>query len=204
MPVLKQTSPTGTGSVVCAPKPRPQKVAPSARTNTAVAPLGTPVSPATVGSEAAPDISARVRPVAAMTAAQWRDGMEPDWRHLRTASVPTPVSRAAASGPPSWSMIESTPIVMPGNLWEIISRRKGALPYSEFSSGNPTRGMLHIIGGVFLLETSHGPARAIHRSAQGVHESGKFGPHLDAADDPGQTEGRRHRRAAKGYRSRAG
>ena len=40
MPVLKQTSPTGAGARVWAPKPRPQNTAPSARTRAAVAPGG--------------------------------------------------------------------------------------------------------------------------------------------------------------------
>ena len=46
-------------------------------------------------------------PVAAMMAVQCFDGIARAWRHFRTASSPTPVSFAAASGPPSFSMMSS-------------------------------------------------------------------------------------------------
>ena len=123
MPVLKHTSPTGAGLPVCAPKPRPQNTEPSARTSAAVAPEGG-VFWADLGScmgalirlagspGGVPARSGKVRPVAAITAAQCLAGMDRDWRHLRTASGPTPVSLAAASAPPSFWMISSTLIVM--------------------------------------------------------------------------------------------
>ena len=44
------------------------------------------------------------RPVAAMIAGQWRDGMAPALRHFRMASVVTPVKVAAASAPPKRSI----------------------------------------------------------------------------------------------------
>src|SRR5215217_3920168 len=106
MPVLKQTSPTGAGVEECAPKPRPQNKLPSARTSTAVAPDGISSGSAVSGDEPSRR-SANVKPVAAITAYQWRDGTAPAWRHLRTASVLTPVRREAASAPPSRSRISS-------------------------------------------------------------------------------------------------
>ena len=43
--------------------------------------------PAPAAIRAAAERSASVRPVASMTAGQWRAGMACAWRHLRTASV---------------------------------------------------------------------------------------------------------------------
>ncbi len=80
--------------------------------------------------------SASARPVAAITAAQWRDGIDPAWRHLRTASVPTPVSRAAASAPPSRSMMDSTLVVMAATLWEEISHATRDSQFWEIFSGD--------------------------------------------------------------------
>ncbi len=84
-------------------------------------------------------------PVAVITAAQWREGMDPAWRHFRTASVPTPVRRAAASAPPSRSMIDSTLAVMAGNLWEVTSQRNRSARRWEFFSGKPTSAQLRIL-----------------------------------------------------------
>ena len=129
MPVLKQISPTGAVGPVWAPKPRPQNALPSASTRAAVAPGGT----SRVSGTASDGVSARgsavrsasVRPVAAITALQCCEGMAPAWRHLRTASVVTPVRRAAASAPPRRSMMSST-LVMLSYLWEKTSRRNPA------------------------------------------------------------------------------
>ena len=74
------------------------------------------------GKAGPPGRSDNARPVAAITAAQWRDGIDPAWRHLRTASVPTPVRRAAASAPPRRSMTLSTSMVMAAYLWELTSQ----------------------------------------------------------------------------------
>ena len=74
------------------------------------------------GAAEPPGRSDSVRPVAAMTAAQWRVGIDPAWRHLRTASVPTRARRAVASAPPSLSMIHSTLTAMAATLWEEISQ----------------------------------------------------------------------------------
>ena len=48
------------------------------------------------GAAGPPGRSDSARPVAAITAAQWRDGIDPAWRHLRTASVP----RRSGARPP--------------------------------------------------------------------------------------------------------
>ena len=174
MPVLKQTSPTGAGSAVCAPKPRPQNTVPSASTNAAVAPVGVGPPSGGVGSvrgaTTPPDRSDKARPVAAITAAQWRDGIDPAWRHLRTASVPTPVRRAAASAPPRRSTTESTLNVMRGTVWEVISQRNNP----QASPGNflrpPQPCHFAYSRESFFVGGCHEPARAVHRSAQGVDE----------------------------------
>jgi len=83
--------------------------------------LGTSVAISCTGwarIPAAPDRSDRSNPVAEITACQCRDGMARAWRHFRTASVLTPVSRAAASAPPSRSITSSTLTVMTRYLTE--------------------------------------------------------------------------------------
>src|ERR1700732_1170456 len=144
MPVLKQTSPTGADASVWAPNPRPQNTEPSARTSAAVAPCGTSFGSARGGGSewgavGPPDRSRRVRPVAVMTAAQWRAGMDPAWRHFRTASVPTPVRRAAGSGPARRASNDSTLAVMVDNLWEEISQHNRCARFWEISSGKHIR-----------------------------------------------------------------
>ena len=42
-------------------------------------------------------MSSSERPLAEISAGQWRGGMARDCRHLRMASVPTPQSEAAAA-----------------------------------------------------------------------------------------------------------
>src|ERR1700688_1275946 len=171
MPVLKQTSPSGAGWLVCAPKPRPQNTAPSASTSAAVAPGGTSLASRMVGSVVPPGRSDSVRPVAAITAAQWRDGMEPAWRHFRTASVPTPVRRAAASAPPSRSMIESTSVVMLPNLWEAISQCNRYDGVWEILSGNShARHFAYSRRDIFCAKEWHEPEGAIYRAGQGIDE----------------------------------
>jgi hypothetical protein len=121
MPVLKQTSPA---AVRRAPKPRPQNTEPSPSTRTAVAPSGTLFSGSGMGAvstvgegampaEGAPGMSDKARPVAPITAGQCRAGMARAWRHLRTASVPTPHRAAAASCPPRRRTTSSTLAIPP-------------------------------------------------------------------------------------------
>src|SRR5271165_6621904 len=120
MPVLKQTSPTGAGDPVWAPNPRPQNTAPSASTSAAVAPSGGP-SPRS-DSPVAEKSANPTRPPAIIPG-QCREGIAPACRHLRTASVPTPASRAVASWPPNRSMISSTLSGIAGTPWEVSSRQ---------------------------------------------------------------------------------
>ena len=61
------------------------------------------------------------RPVAAIMAGQWREGMALALRHLRTASVETPVRAAAASAPPRRSISSAMEIDMDMMLPEFFS-----------------------------------------------------------------------------------
>ena len=81
------------------------------------------------GFSSAPGISLSDSPVAAMMLGQWRDGMLRLWRHLRTASVPTPKRRATASAPPMVSMMLSTVTVL---MRAVYGKR---LPTSMFFGG---------------------------------------------------------------------
>ncbi len=115
MPVEKQISPSAR-SVLCAPNPRPHIMVPSARIRAAVAALG--LSAGAIGFDVLIMGSGRSdsvsgcrsdndRPVARSTVVQCLGGMARACRHLRMASVLTPVRRAACSAPPRRSIILS-------------------------------------------------------------------------------------------------